>query len=114
MFCLFTCYILNVLEKWGEVVPVCKIAFQLGPEKWQPNSEKKRRISLDHNLFAILNQGEANMSIKQTKSHIKDLKKELKTVNQANDLRLLKLFVLMILLAAVAALIHGRINFFML
>jgi len=52
------------------------------------------------------------MSVKQTKSQIKNLKYELKEVNRANDLRLLKLFVLMILLAAVAALIHGKINFF--
>ena len=52
------------------------------------------------------------MSIKQTKSQIKELKDEIKTTNRANDLRLLKLFVLMILLAAMAALIHGRINIF--
>lgn len=57
--------------------------------------------------------GGANMSVKQTKSQIKNLKSELRDVNRANDLRLLKLFVLMILLAAVAALLHGRINFFL-
>ena len=53
------------------------------------------------------------MSVKQTKSQIRNLQSELKGVNRANDLRLLKLFVLMILLAAIAALIHGRINFFL-
>lgn len=59
-----------------------------------------------------INRG-ANMSVKQTKSHIKQLKGEMREVNRANDLRLLKLFVLMILLAAIAAMIHGRINFFL-
>jgi len=53
------------------------------------------------------------MSSKQTKSQIKQLKGELKTTNRASDLRLLKLFVLMILLAVMAALVHGRINFFL-
>jgi len=52
------------------------------------------------------------MSIRQSQNQIRDLKDELKATNRASDLRLLKLFVLMILLAAIAALIHGRINFF--
>lgn len=52
------------------------------------------------------------MSVKQTQNHIRELKEELKAKNRTNDLRLLKLFVLMILLAAIAALINGRINFF--
>lgn len=52
------------------------------------------------------------MSIKQTQNQIRELKDELKSTNRVNDLRLLKLFVLMILLAAIAALIHGRINLF--
>jgi hypothetical protein len=56
--------------------------------------------------------GGGNMSIKQTQNEIRELKDELKATNRANDLRLLKLFVLMILLAAIAALIHGRIDFF--
>jgi len=53
------------------------------------------------------------MSVKQTKSQIRGLKEELKATNQANDLRLLKLFVLLILLVAFAAIINGRINFFL-
>jgi len=53
------------------------------------------------------------MSVKQAKSQIKGLKEELKATNQANDLRLLKLFVLLILLIAIAAIINGRINFFL-
>lgn len=53
------------------------------------------------------------MSVKKTKYQIRQLKEQLKDTNKANDLRLLKLFVLMIVLAVAAALIHGRINFFM-
>lgn len=53
------------------------------------------------------------MSVKQTKTQIRGLKEELKATNQVNDLRLLKLFVLLILLIAVAAIFHGRINFFL-
>jgi hypothetical protein len=56
--------------------------------------------------------GGVTMSVKQTKYEIKNLKGELKQINRANDLRLLKLFVLMLLLAAIAALIHGKINLF--
>jgi uncharacterized ion transporter superfamily protein YfcC len=80
-------------------------------EEYYPTSEKDS-ISI-YVMNVNPNEWRGKMSVKQTKSHIKQLKQELKSTNNANDLRLLKLFVLLILLAAVAVLIHGRINFFL-
>ena len=51
-----------------------------------------------------------NMNRKKVKTQIKELKKELRATDQANDARLFKLALVMILLVAAAALMYGRIQ----
>ena len=50
------------------------------------------------------------MNRKQAKIQIKQMKKDLKAVSQANDSRLLKLVLVMIMLLLVAAFVYGRIQ----
>ncbi|MEJ2704827.1 MAG: hypothetical protein P8Z79_20515 [Sedimentisphaerales bacterium] len=50
------------------------------------------------------------MSVKQTKVEIEHLKDQLKSTYRKNDLRLLKMALVMVILAAIAALLHGRLQ----
>jgi len=50
------------------------------------------------------------MNRKEARTQIKELKKELKAVNRADDARLLKLALVMVILVIVAAFIYGRIQ----
>ena len=50
------------------------------------------------------------MNRKEAKTKIKELKKELKVTNQANDARLLKFALIAVILAIVAAFIYGKIQ----
>ena len=50
------------------------------------------------------------MGAKVTKQKLKEMKKQLKAANNKRDALLLKLFVLLIFVAAIAAVVNGKIH----
>jgi hypothetical protein len=50
------------------------------------------------------------MSTKDARLQMRDLKKQIKSSNNENDLLLLKLFVLLIFLSIIAAVMYGKID----
>jgi hypothetical protein len=50
------------------------------------------------------------MSTKDARLQVRDLKKQIKSANNENDLLLLKLFVLLIFLSIIAAVMYGKID----
>jgi hypothetical protein len=50
------------------------------------------------------------MSTKDARLQVRDLKKQIKSTNNENDLLLLKLFVLLIFLSIIAAVMYGKID----
>lgn len=64
-------------------------------------------------MLSVRRPGESegiNMSRKQTKREIEQLKDQLKATNKKSDFRLLKMALVMVVLAVIFAFMHGRLQ----